>query len=407
MNKTPLLKKRYHVINQIGEGGMGKTYLSTDTKTDRSVVIKMLHIRKLDDWKTLELFDREARTLKNIDHPFIPDYIDFFSNKSENDPSYYLVQEYIKGDNLEKIVSQGKRFTDEQVTVIAKNVLSILSYLHGLRPPVIHRDINPRNIILSKINKLYLVDFGAVSDAIRSSEYGGSTVVGTFGFMPPEQMMGSAVPSSDLYSLAATLVFLLSHKMPGSIPVKHMKLDYKPYVKTSAALFRFIDACLEPDVSHRVANAQDALAILENHNLPSMSKMPRETADTKETKSLALPFGSLIKVTNMDVDCVSITLPRNPGKSLAFFGLSTIWFIFIFAWTAFALSFAGLFSLFSVPFWIAGVFLVAKGIGGMKNETIKLTPGNIELRKSILGGKMILPLERITRVANGSRLPRL
>jgi serine/threonine protein kinase len=144
------IKGRYKMLKQLGEGCMGKTSLALDEKSGKQVVIKLLCLKSVNEWKAVELFEREAATLKHIDHPFIPDYLDYFTRNKNGDTEYYLVQEFIEGKNLERQVKDGRRFTEEQVFEIAEKLLSVLVYLQDLRPPVVHRDINPRNIILNE-----------------------------------------------------------------------------------------------------------------------------------------------------------------------------------------------------------------------------------------------------------------
>ncbi|MHC5829679.1 MAG: serine/threonine protein kinase, partial [Nostoc sp.] len=118
----------------------------------------------------------------------------------------------------------GRTFTEAEVKQIAKAVLEILVYLHGLYPPVIHRDIKPSNILLgdrsgNSVGQLYLVDFGSVQ-TVLATETGTRTVVGTYGYMPPEQFGGRTVAASDLYSLGATLIYLVTGTYPADLPQK-------------------------------------------------------------------------------------------------------------------------------------------------------------------------------------------
>jgi len=114
-------------------------------------------------WDNLKLFEREAHVLKQLNHPKIPKYRDYFSI-DDRILWFGLVQNYIPGSSLKELLTQGRRFSEEEVRKIATDVLQILIYLHQLSPAVLHRDIKPSNLILGEDEKIYLVDFGAVQD---------------------------------------------------------------------------------------------------------------------------------------------------------------------------------------------------------------------------------------------------
>ena len=176
------------------------------SKTDL-VVIKELSISNLENWKNKELFEREIAVLNSLNHKQIPNLIDNFELGDGSDKCHYLVMEYIEGVNLEEEISK-KRYTENEVLELIEELLNILDYLHSFSPPIVHRDIMPSNIICRKVdNKLVLIDFGAVTEALKVE--GGSTVVGTYGYMAPEQFMGQASVQSDYYSLGAIMIKLL------------------------------------------------------------------------------------------------------------------------------------------------------------------------------------------------------
>ncbi len=257
-----LLNNRYSIQDKIGEGGMGKTFLATDTDSDSEVIVKILNFRGMEKWKTLELFEREAKTLKNLDFPFIPKYVDYFIEDNGSERHYYIVQQYMRGENLFEKVKAGKHYNQDDILTIAKKMLHILMYLHELNPPVIHRDITPRNIIESSRKEIYLVEFGAVQDKVITTMQGASTIVGTFGYMPMEQIMARTEAKSDLYALGMTLLFLLAHKEPSEFPLQDISVDYKPYVRCSDEFMSFIDALIEPTLQKRINSAAEALEFL-------------------------------------------------------------------------------------------------------------------------------------------------
>lgn len=212
---------RYEVDTVLGRGGNGVTYRCTDSDTGRLVAVKALSLRSLRDWKQLELFQREAQILENLDHPGIPQYIDAFEEDTAADRAFFLVQELAAGESLEDMVERGWRADESEITRIATELLGILQYLSTRRPAVVHRDIKPSNIVIEggrTGGRVFLVDFGGVQAAAAAGEMPSSTVVGTYGFMAPEQFRGAARPASDLYGLGATLLYLLSGRPPQRLP---------------------------------------------------------------------------------------------------------------------------------------------------------------------------------------------
>jgi serine/threonine protein kinase len=253
---------RYRLIELLGEGGIGVTFRSQRLDDGQEVALKELALRGMRDWKVLELFEREARVLAQLQDPAIPRYLDAFSVERDGGPLFYLVQELAPGRDLGRAVAAGWRPDEEEVRSIATQVLGALDYLHGLSPPVIHRDLKPQNLIRSEHGQIFLVDFGSVRDTYADTVLGGSTVAGTFGYMAPEQGQGQASPASDLYGLGATLVHLLTGKHPGELPRRRMKLAFRPHARVSPGLARWLDRMIAPVAEERFASAQQALTAL-------------------------------------------------------------------------------------------------------------------------------------------------
>lgn len=258
---------RYQVVTVLGQGSMGTTYAAVDAQTGQRVAIKVVSLRQVSEWKVLDLFEREARVLATLQHPGIPQYVDYFQLDTPDDRRFYLVQELVEGESLEQGRSQGWQPSEEDVKKIAFQVLEILIYLHGLNPPVIHRDIKPDNLIRDPSGRIVLVDFGAVQDIYRTTLSHSGTFVGTVGYMPPEQFRSQTQPASDLYSLGATLVFLLCGKSPAELPQKRMKLDFRSAIEVSRPFGDWLSKMLEPALEDRFRDAPTAQATL-TQNLP-------------------------------------------------------------------------------------------------------------------------------------------
>ena len=226
-------RNRYQIVTTIGTGGMATTYAAVDLANSQRVALKVLSFEQANDWKALEMFEREAKVLANLDHPFIPRYLDYFELDLDNDRRFYLVQELVEGESLATLIERNWQPSEAEVKDIALQLLDILVYLHSLSPPVIHRDIKPQNIIRDRQGQIYLVDFGAVQAVYRNTISVGGTFVGTLGYMSPEQLRGKVVTPSDLYSLGCSLIFLLTRKLPTDLPQKRMKLDFREFALTS------------------------------------------------------------------------------------------------------------------------------------------------------------------------------
>ena len=192
---------------------------------------------------------------------------------------FLLVQEYIEGKTLQQLVEKGWRGTEAEILDMFWQLIHILAYLHTLHPPVIHRDINPKNILLSPLNEVFLVDFGAVQERIRTTFLGGSTIVGTYGYVPFEQFSGYPVAASDYYAVGATLLYMFSHRHPSDFPTEDMKPQFHESLHVSARLVRLLDGLLEPSVKQRIASPDQVRAILEDQ-----AEMPRSSTSLHSGK---------------------------------------------------------------------------------------------------------------------------
>lgn len=255
-----LLRDRYRIERPLGEGRQGRIFIAEDLSANGiRVAVKCLSLADLGgDWKVLELFERECAVLATLDHPGIPRYVDAFVDREA--ARFVLVQEFVAGRDLEALVREGGALDEPRLRAIASELLGILSYLHHRNPPVIHRDIKPSNVLVTDGGTAKVVDFGAVQ--IMSPESRGSTVVGTFGYMAPEQFMGRTVPASDLYALGASLVFAATACHPSELPTDGLRLTFREKAKLSAEFATFLDRLLEPNPSARLTTAEDARVAL-------------------------------------------------------------------------------------------------------------------------------------------------
>jgi serine/threonine protein kinase len=254
----------YQIVGILGEGGSGTTYQAGIVGTETSVALKQLSLKQVDDWKSIELFEREAKTLSQLNHPAIPKYIDYFTIDTPTDRHFYIVQALAPGKTLSNWSDSGVRYTEAEIKDIAIQILNILSYLQTLTPPVIHRDIKPSNILRTIDGQISLVDFGAVRQAYHDTFLRGSTVVGTFGYMAPEQFRAQAMPATDLYGLGATILNLLTHRSPAELTQSNLKLNFRDKIQVSPAFADWLERMLEPDPINRFDSATTALAALKH-----------------------------------------------------------------------------------------------------------------------------------------------
>lgn len=253
------LNQRYQIEAVLNPSPLNPTYSAIDIDRNEFVIVKELQIEALDDWKRMELFEREAQTLKHLNHEGVPRLIDHF--KDEAGTRLFLVVEKIPGVSLATMLNNGWRPSEGAVIQIARQVLDILEYLHGLNPPVVHRDIKPSNLLRDAHEQIHLVDFGAAQHLLHPE--GGRTVVGTFGYMAPEQFAGKAEPASDLYGLGATVIHLLSGRSPSELPQAGHNLQFQEYLSCSKPLIQWLEMMVDPRVTHRFRSAREALAALE------------------------------------------------------------------------------------------------------------------------------------------------
>lgn len=260
MDSVPsVISGRFEPYRLLGEGSFGQTFAARDRRTGTDVALKILHIRRLNDWKALELFEREATILQSLDHRRIPDYVEYQCDDGEG--PIYLAQELAPGRSIGDLLAEGKQFGEEECIQVARQVLEVLAYLEERRPPVVHRDIKPDNLLWDD-GSIYVVDFGAVREVVRASKVG-STVAGTFGYMAPEQVQGQAVPASDIYGLAMTLIHMLTGVAPVELPRRRMRPVYDEFADPSPALAHVIDQMTEPVVEDRIQSARKCLEIFE------------------------------------------------------------------------------------------------------------------------------------------------
>lgn len=240
---------RFVLLGVLGEGAQGRTFDGVDAREGRPVAIKRFDVRGAHAWKDVELAEREARVLRSLSHPKLPRYVDHF----EEGGALYLVMEKIEGESLAHLRQRAASLDEADVWRLLRDASDVLDYLHGRAPPVIHRDLKPGNVLRRPDGSFAFVDFGAVRDKLRPE--GGSTVVGTFGYMAPEQFQGRALPASDVYAVGATALSVLTGVEPEHLPHKGLALDVRAALRGRASerLAAVLERMLDPDPDRRAS----------------------------------------------------------------------------------------------------------------------------------------------------------
>ncbi len=280
-----LLRNRYRVIRPLGQGGFGKTYLAADEDMLQTNCVIKQFSPQTQGTKSLEkavsLFNQEAVRLHQLgEHPQIPTLLAYF----EHEQHLYLVQQFIEGQNLYQELQQQGPFNEEKIKEILLGLLPVLKFIHERK--VIHRDITPANVIRRQIDgRLVLIDFGIAKQLTEASAAQTGTRIGTEGYAPIEQLRnGQVYPASDLYSLGATCIFLMTQTKPDHLynPLdgtwiwqEHLK---KRGINVSDRLANIINKMLKDWVIERYQSAEEVLK-----DLNVVSAVPPSSIPAKPT----------------------------------------------------------------------------------------------------------------------------
>ncbi|MCC5616476.1 serine/threonine protein kinase [Nostoc sp. CHAB 5836] len=294
-----MLDGRYVTTKLLGRGGFGAAFLARDRRIPgmRQCVVKQFQpVGNLNSTQLRQaqlMFEREAEVLAQLgnDHEQIPDLFAFFPvivnslQSGQQDQFFYLVQEYIDGQNLEEELVQNGKFSEQQVLEVLEEILKVLKFVHNRG--IIHRDIKPSNIMRRRDGKLFLLDFGAVKQVtnVALGSAASSTGIYSMGFAPPEQMTGGQVfPSTDLYALAVTLITLLTNQEAVQLfDAYSNQWKWRSQATVNPRLADVLDKMLLPAANQRFQSAQEVLDALNLQagqtatqiNLPSVTLPPQ------------------------------------------------------------------------------------------------------------------------------------
>jgi serine/threonine protein kinase len=266
-----VLQNRYRILNILGQGGFGRTYLAEDQGrfNERCALKELIPLQEgtyaLE--KSKELFQREATILYQIQHPQIPQFRATF----EQDQRLFLVQDYVEGRTYQELLDerrmQGYAFSEPEVLQLMRQLLPVLAHIHA--KGIVHRDIAPDNIILRERDRLpVLIDFGVVKELatrFQSESRIQPTTVGKQGYAPSEQIQaGKAYPSSDLYSLAVTIAVLLTGQEPAALfDDNTMTWYWQRWVTVSPTLTHVLDTMLKHRPGDRYQSVSEVMQALQ------------------------------------------------------------------------------------------------------------------------------------------------
>lgn len=290
-----LLAERYRAVEIIGQGGFGRTFKAIDEfKPSKPFCVIKQFFPQAQGTETVEkakqLFEQEAVRLDELGkHPQIPELYAYFTQ----DNRQYLVQEYIQGKNLQQELEESGTFNETQILQLLKKLLPVLYFVH--KNQVIHRDIKPENLIRrASDNQLFLVDFGAAKFATRTALAVTGTTIGSAGYAAPEQALGKANFSSDIYSLGVTCIHLLTQVEPFQLyDVSEGEWVWRDYLTApiNQKLGEVLDKMLQQAMKKRYQSVGEVVNAISSQAAPSkIVRIPPPPPPPKPlTKVIAAP----------------------------------------------------------------------------------------------------------------------
>jgi len=333
---------RYNIVRQLGHGGFGATFVAQDQHlpNNRDCVVKQLKPQATDPF-TLQtarrLFEAEAKILHQLGHhEQIPQLFAYFEENQE----FYLVQELIEGENLSQELTPGTPWSEDQVIDLLQEILTPLAFVH--QHNVIHRDINPHNLIRRKSDrKLVLIDFGAVkkvsTQVVQGKPSGVTVAIGTPGYLPSEQGNGNPRLSSDIYAVGMIGIQALTGVAPQELPINpdSGEICWRDRTSVSPELEKVLDTMIRYDFRERYPSAEAAVQALNDLTQPtkatvalgvtSSPSLPPVTPSSKRKKLIlallitvgviAAGGGAIIGIINW-INSTNATQSYNRGETL-------------------------------------------------------------------------------------------
>ncbi|MGL5693162.1 MAG: serine/threonine protein kinase, partial [Peptostreptococcaceae bacterium] len=251
-----LFDGRYRIIEQIAQSKMSNVYLAQNLALGNYWVIKEAKKNTQYNFDLLA----EPNILKRLSHPALPRIVDIHEDRE----CVYIVEDYIRGRSLDKILQEKGKIDEAAVIDLAKQICNVLIYLHKQSPyPIIYRDMKPSNIMLTKENEIKLIDFG-IAREYKSENHNDTTYMGSKGYAAPEQYGKSQSDvRTDIYSFGVTMYHLLTGNSPLEPPYEVRKLRTISR-RFSEGMEYIVDRCTQNDPDDRYQNVYEVLYDLEN-----------------------------------------------------------------------------------------------------------------------------------------------
>lgn len=307
-----IVADRYELLKEVGRGGMSRVFLATDLGLNKNWAVKeILKSGLLAGQEVQNSLLAEAEMMKNLDHPALPRIVDIV----EDERYYYIVMDFVEGENLKDIVDKTGIQSQEQVISWGLELGSVLQYLHSQDPPIIYRDMKPANIILQPNGSLKLIDFG-IARTYKAEKIEDTMPLGTKGYAAPEQFIKSEQTDArtDIYSLGVTLYELLTCHVP-SKPPYHLIPARQLNPGLSVGIEKVIQRCTNPDPDKRFQSAEEFMLGLMN-----FEKYDEAYIHSQKKKLLkaVIPFmiGVILLISGVTLSIVNHVMLSNSYQAL-------------------------------------------------------------------------------------------
>lgn len=300
-----ILLNRYEILEQIGEGGMATVYKAKCHTLDRLVAIKVLKSEYAEDEEFVKKFMMECQSAAKLNHPNIVGIYDFHEIELDGKPVYFIVMEYIDGITLKELIEKKGFIPEEEAVDIALQILEALKEAHS--HGVIHRDIKPHNIMISKSGIVKVTDFGIARATSNHTMTTTMDAIGSVHYFSPEQARGAFTDQrTDIYSFGIVFYEMLTGKRPfvGENPVtiamKHIQEDITPPGELnediSEGVERVVLKCTMKKQAERYQNVEEIITDLKSTAGSKRTFVPSDVIDDSLDQTRVIPTAEIDKM---------------------------------------------------------------------------------------------------------------